>query len=155
MLLTAPLLVRQVYEALRCWCMRTTSLWGLKLRPHTLVHQASVGYSRCRLAYSRLLLAYCIGLFWHSRGAFQLVGTRIEGVRFVLWRRVNVNTKVITLEDVCARKKLELVGKAAMLVRETGTPALNLLVYEPGWLITLLSKLHLSSITFCKWPAIE
>ena len=45
---------------------------------------------------------------------------------------MNVNTKVITLEDVCARKKLELVGKAAMLVRETGTPALNLLVYEPG-----------------------
>jgi hypothetical protein len=45
--------------------------------------------------------------------------------------RVNVNTKVSTLEEVRERKKLELVGKAAMLVRETGTRALKLLVYAP------------------------
>ena len=63
--------------------------------------------------------------------AFQLVGTRIEGARLVLCMRVNVNTKVSTLEEVRERKKLELVGKAAMLVRETGTRALNLLVYAP------------------------
>ena len=57
--------------------------------------------------------------FYRPLSMMQVIGNRIEGTTLVLTLRVNVNTKVSTLEELRQRKKLELTAKSQMLERET------------------------------------